>query len=390
MRGSRGYRCGSSLRDLGIIRDGALLVRDGIVLEAGPSRRVENLSVSRGAFEVSASGRVVMPGFIDSQTHLLFPPPGAGGEDDLNSVRTVTGQRIASRLRPWISAMAHHGTTTVEAATGSGTDESAETKLLRAAASLDGDPIGIVSTFQLRAPQTGAATAIDWAIDEFLPAVKRRHLARFAEICWDPRPADVESFVRFVRAARNFGIPCRIHAMPGRAGEAIRHGVANLAVSIAHCEGATAADIACMAGAVTMVTASPAAWLEGGELPPARQLIDANVPIALATDFAPHIPRSLSMQNVVGLAVRLMGMTIEEAISAATVNGAHALGLAGRQGTLEPGSAADLLILNVGDYRDLALHFGANLVGLTMKGGEFINQQAPGSRYSAKIPRGAR
>jgi imidazolonepropionase len=388
LRGSRGYRCGDSLRDLSVISDGALLVRDGVVLEAGPSRRVENLAVSRGAIEISASGRVVMPGFVDSHTHLLFPPAGARGADAAgNSVRTLTGQRIASRLRPWITAMARHGATTVEAGTGSGADESAETKLLRVATSLDGYPLGVVPIFRLKAPRTGAAAAIDWAIDEFLPAVKRRRLARFAEIFWDPEAEEAGNFVRFLSAARNLGIPCRIDASPGMAGEAIRHGVANLAVSVAHCEGATAADIACMAGAGTMVIASPAAWLEGGELPPVRQLIDANAPIALATDFAPHMQRSISMQMVVGLAVRLMGITIEEAISAATVNGAHALGLGSTLGTLEPGRAADLLVLNISDYRDLASHFGANLVALTMKGGEFISQQGPVEPLNPEIVR---
>lgn len=376
MRGPRGYRHGSDLQELGIIPDGALLIRNGVVVEAGSTRRLENLAAARGAIEVNAAGRVVMPGFVDSHTHLVFPPPGDGEESAARTVRASTAQRIAARSRAWLLAMARHGTTTVEAKTGCDHKHGAQAKLLRVLRALHGDPLDVIASFQLRLPEGDAAETVEWAIGEFLPAIRKRRLARFADISWDADPAHAECFGRCLRAARNLGLPCKIHVHPACTGAAIRQGVANLAVSIDHWEGAGAADVELMAGAGSMATVMPGAWLRrDGPLPPVRALLDAGVPLALATDFAPQLARSLNMQTVVAMACRWMGMTLEEAISAATVNGAHALGSGGKVGSLEPGNAADLIVLNTSDYRELACHFGANLVFLTMKRGEFIYQE---------------
>ena len=153
---------------------------------------------------------------------------------------------------------------------------------------------------------------------------------------------------------------------------AIRH----FAVSIDHLEHATPADAALLAGTCTLATLLPCmSFRNGGRNAPARAFIDAGVAVALATNFNPHHTPTLNMQTVVALATMRLGMTPEEAISAATINGAHALGRAERVGSLEPGKAADLVILNINDYRDLSHNLGVNLVHLTMKRGEFIYKE---------------
>jgi imidazolonepropionase len=153
---------------------------------------------------------------------------------------------------------------------------------------------------------------------------------------------------------------------------AVEHRVA----SIDHLENATADDAAMLAGVSTVATLVPGASFGDGERnAPARALIDAGAAVALATNFNPHHTPSLNMQTVVSLACLRMGMTVAEAISAATINGAHALRCASRVGSLEFGKSADILMLNVSDYRELGRHFGTNLVHMTMKRGKFIYKE---------------
>jgi imidazolonepropionase len=139
------------LNELGLIPDGAVLIRDGVVLEVGATRRLENLAEARGAEDVNAAGRVVMPGFLDSHTHLAFPPPGAdeGLEQAARLIGATNGQRLEMRVRGYLQSMARHGTTTVEVKTGCGPDPSAEAKILRVLAALKRDPLDVIPTCRL-------------------------------------------------------------------------------------------------------------------------------------------------------------------------------------------------------------------------------------------------
>jgi len=393
LRGPAQPRRGAALNDLGIIHDGSLLIRDGIVEEVGTTRRVENLAGARDAMEINAAGQVVMPGFVDSHTHLVFPPPGGADPDEHTAAQVIcssTHQRLEARARSHLEAMARHGTTTVEAKSGCGVDESAEMKVLRVLSALKRDPLDVVTTFLLRLPPGRSGeevrqAAVESVFAELLPKIRRRRLARFADLVWDSDGASSECFARYLRRARGLGFACKIHAEQPSLTAAIAMAVEHLVVSIDHLEHATAADALLLAGSSTMATLLPgASFHDGGRHAPARALVDAGAAVALATNFNPRHTPMLSMQAVVALACLRMGLTAAEAISAATINGAHALGCADRVGSLEPGKSADLLLLHVSDYRELTRQFGANLVRLTMKRGKLIYRAGEVAR---RLPR---
>lgn len=381
LRGARCPRRGPQLSELGIIPDGSVLIRDGALVEVGPSRRIENLAAARGALEINAAGRVVMPGFVDSHTHLVFPPPGHAGireEEAAARIRSGTAQRLEGRVRTCLEAMARHGTTTVESKSGCGIDVTAETKVLRVLSTFVREPLEVIPTFLLRFPDQGVvdgAQTTEWVLNELLPKIRRRKLARFADLAWHEDPARHAWFAKYLQGARGLGFQCKIHA-DAAAPAAVAMALDHLVVSVDHLETATADEVALLAGASTLATLLPSvAWRTGGPFPPARALADAGAAVALASNFnAQHTP-TLSMQTVIALACLKMGMTIEQAICSATINGAHVLGCANRVGSLEPGKAADLIMLGTSDYRELADHFGVNLVQLTMKHGQIIYRQ---------------
>jgi len=349
------------------------------VVEVGPSRRLENLQQAREAIEINAAGRVVMPGFVDCHPHLVFPA-GTGEDPDrgVRAIRSFTAHRLEFRARAYLEAMARHGTTTVEVKTGCGPDESAESKVLRVLSSLRYNPVDVIPSFLFRLPaslngDTGAAA--EFIMGEFLPKIRRRGTAQFADLAWDADPNLAGYFNRYLESARGMGFACKIHADQQSPADAIEMALRHRVVSIDHLEHAGATGAPQLAEAGIMATLLPCAGPGSDCAPPARALIDAGVSIALGTNFNPYHTPTLNMQAVVAMACWRFGMTTEEAITAATVNSAWALGCAGRVGSLEPGKSADLILLNANDYRDLSGNLGTNLVHMTMKRGRFIYKE---------------
>jgi imidazolonepropionase len=361
------------------------LIRDGVLRQVGPTRRVENLAEARHAVEINASGKVVMPCFVDCHTHLVYPPPRVSDEDRATATRALvaaTVKRTAARWRVHLDAMARHGTTTVEIKTGVGPNALVDFKLLRMLAKLPGEPLDIVTTFLFRLPpsdQSGESECDDLTAlvcGDLLPKIRQRKLARFADVAWNPNPAHHARFLRYLDAACKLGFQCKMHADQDHAAAAIVMAMQHRALSISHLEQAAGSEASLMAGSGTIATLLPCAsfYTSAGNAP-ARALVDAGLPIALGSDFHPTFSPTLNMQTVVALACLRMGLTPAEAIAAATINGAHAIGCAGRTGSLELGKSADVAILNVSDYRDLASHVGTNLVHTTMKGGVVIYRE---------------
>jgi imidazolonepropionase len=388
LHGAQGPRRGNDLNELGIIHDGALLVRDGVVQQVGTTRRVENLAEARDAIEISAAGRVVMPGFIDSHTHLLWPSPDAT-EDEFRAaasmVRTSSAKRVAGRARKHLEAMARHGTTTVEVKVGGpagnpDADDAVEVKLLRVLAALDRDPLDLIPTLLLRLPQIDGEAARREAVERIcsnlLPKICRRRLARFADMEVNRDEESVPLFERFVAAAGQAGMAMKIHRAWGSAAQAVELANGNPVASLDHAEQTPPEEANALGSFAGVTTLLPENAFGGGELHArARSLVDAGAAIALASNFHPQRSPMLSLQAVIAMVCTPPGLTVAEAISAVTINGAHAAGRGARAGSLEVGKAADLLMLNTGDYRELPEHFGTNLVHLTMKRGAFIYKE---------------
>jgi imidazolonepropionase len=359
-----------------------VLVQEGVIVEVGSTRRIENLKAARGAITVSAAGRVVMPGFVDCHTHLLFPrPPSLDAESGEPTLHGITGLRLETRARLHLEIMARHGTTTVEVKTGCGPEAGAEAKLLRVLASLQREPVEVVSTFLLRlgACDRGAGHELaargEWILREFLPRIRRHRWASFADLVWG-ECGSAPYAGRYLAAARALGLGRKVHVEEEQPSPAIALGITQAATSIDHLEHATAADAALLANSGAITTLLPgASFQRQGRYAPARMLVDAGVAVALASNFNPLHTPGLNMQMAVKLACTRMNMTPAEAISAATINAAYALGCASAAGSLEPGKSADLLLLNVSDYRELSHSFGGNLVHSTMKRGQFIYQE---------------
>lgn len=404
LRGDNGPRRGPALGDLGIVANGAVLIKDGAIVDAGPAHRIERLPQARRAREIHAGGRVVMPGFVDSHTHLVFGRPrladyemrlagasyaeiaaaGGGILSSVQAVRSMPAAHLEAQARAFLSAMARHGTTTLEAKSGYALDAAGEFKTLRVLAKLNRDPLDIVPTYlgaHIPPPEyTGQADAyVDWMAASMLPAIRRRKLARFVDAYCDSGAFTLEQSRRYLERARSLGFGLKIHAE-----QFARTGAARLAVSLDaasadHLEQAGEEDIRLLAQSNTMATLLPGSVFQLGlrTYAPARALIEAGAAVALATDFNPGTSPTYSMQMVLSLACTQMRMSPAEAIAAATINGAHALRLADRIGSLEPGKQADLLVLDASDYRELPYYFGGNNVHLTIKRGVILSCPKP-------------
>ncbi|MBI4873898.1 MAG: amidohydrolase family protein [Acidobacteria bacterium] len=328
LRGSSGPRRGSALRELSIVADGAVLISDGVIMDVGATRRVENLAAARQAREIDASGRVVLPGLVDCCAHLVAGP-----------------LRLEHEARRVLAAMVRHGTTTVEARDG-------ELKPLRVATRLNGSPLDVVRTF--------LATRFE---EDPLSKVHRRKLAEFVDVsCGDGAFLHLEQ-------ARRLGFELRVR---GSAALAVESG----AVSVSGIDGAPPAEVERLAHSNTIAVLTPGtAFHGGGPRSPARAWLDQGVALAIATGYHPAQCPSPSLPMAVALACAELRLTPAEAIAAATINAAHALGCAARRGSLEYFKDGDLILLNAGDYRELPLRFGCNLVHMTVKRGAIIYRE---------------
>jgi len=358
LRGPTGPRRGADLRNLGIIQDGAVLIADGLILEVGHSRRLENLALARGATEVDASGCVVMPGFVDGNLQLL------GGTDlSPRALKTPALRKLDDAVR--------YGTTAVEAKSGAGFTEAAELKILRLYAELKELPLTFVPTFL-------AGYVADGFGERFLATLRRRKLAEFAEIRCEDGAFTPAQACQFLARARELRFGVKMSAGHRSRPDSITMAIERAAVAVDDVTNASEREASILAQSQTMVTMSPAVafHLQAECYPPARMLIDSGAAVALASGWHPECAPPPNMQMTIGLACRSMNMTVAEAITASTINGAHAIGRAEIVGSIEAGKRADLTILAVPDYRELPYHFGVNLVNSVMISGTILVERS--------------
>ena len=385
---------------LGVIERGALAARDGRIVWVGPEQRLAAevaVEAVAPAARVDAGGRATLPGFVDAHTHFIFAGDrseefhlrhaGVGYEELARQGRgilsTVRATRAASadELRALgearLRSFAAHGTTTVEGKSGYGLDLATEGRILEVMAALAraGETVAlprVVPTFlgahtlppESRGSPEARAAYVDMVCDEMLPAFAGR--ARFCDVFCESSAFSVEESRRILLRARALGYGLKIHAEQLSAFGGARLAAELGAVSADHLDHATDDELDALRDAgVTGVLLPGCSFTLSAPYPAARRLLDRGMTVALATDFNPGTSYSESMQMMIALAVSAMGMSLEQALRAATLGGASALALADEVGSLAPGKRCDLIILRGADERELAYHFGVNLVAAT-------------------------
>jgi imidazolonepropionase len=399
---SDGPKRGAAMGELGIIEDGAVAVKDGLVALVGPTSEVRGQVTA--AEELNASGKVVMPGFVDPHTHLVFAgdraaefeqrikgatyleimAAGGGIMSTVRATRSASVEQLVEESRARLDRMLAHGTTTAEAKTGYGLDTENELKMLEAIRRLDAEhPLDLVPTFlgahAIPAEYKGRADEyVDLVVEEMLPVVKSQisnpKSQIFCDVFCDEGAFTLEQSRRVLEAAQTLGFGMKIHADEFRPLGGTRLAVELGATSADHLVCTPDDEIELLAKSNTIAVALPGTPFGLGhhEYTPARRIIDSGGALALATDMNPGTCWCESMPLIMALACRFMKMTPAEAIAAATINAAHAVGLGHRVGSLEVGKRADVLILDVPDYRHLPYRFGVNLLDEVIKSGRVV------------------
>ena len=395
-----GARRGRDLGELGIIENGATLCVGGKIVSVGTTNdalRDPWLKKNRKRVtEIDCTGKVVLPGFVDSHTHPVFVSPrlvdfekriegasyeeiaaaGGGIRSSLEGVRRAGKRALAEKVLAALRDMAAHGTTTVEAKSGYGLTVESELKSLEAIREAASRWAGTVVPTLLGAHvvpkefQGRSQKYVELVCKEMIPRAARGKLAKFVDVFCDSGAFSAEETAQIFEAADQCGLEVRAHM--GQLSEtALRPFLRFNPASFDHMDHVSDDDISQLAKRNTMATLVPGAnyFLGLKEYPAARKLIDAGVPVALATDYNPGTSPTLSMPMAMSLACTHMKMSPAEAIASATINGAWALRLADRKGSIEPGKDADLAVFAVDDYREVAYWFGGNRCALTVLNG---------------------
>src|SRR5438552_3546312 len=381
LAGPKRPRVGCEMSELAIIRDGGMLIRDSKIDILGPSDEIEKNA--RGSEIVDARGRVVIPGFVDAHTHLVFAgnrlddferrargetyeqiaKAGGGIWSTVEKTRAASDADLLAQAKKHAEWFLRCGTTTVEAKSGYGLTLDDELKILRVMRRLKEETsLEIVPTLlgaHAVPRHMNADEYIDLVIDGMLPRVAGEKLAEFCDVFCEPGYFDIEQSRRILTAARKLGLNLRIHA-----DQLTNSGGAQLAAELKtttadHLEKTKDQGIAAMkaAGVQPVLLPSSVYALGLSDYPRAREMIEANLAVIIATDFNPGSSPTPSIPMILSLACTQMKMSPAEAITAATINPAHSLNR-GDIGSLEAGKAANVPVFDCGDYRELADWFG--------------------------------
>ncbi len=348
-------------------------------------------------------GRVVLPGFVDSHTHLIHAASraeeyelkikgasyeeiarkGGGILNSVKKLRLASAEALKTRARAALEEFASYGTTTVEAKSGYGLDVASELKILGLHRELNGEqPIEIVSTFlgahvvpaEFRGKPDGTERYVALLIEQMLPEVVNEDLAEYCDVFCDRGAFTRQQAGRILTEAKQHGLMPRLHAEQLSRTGATQLGVELGAASCDHLEQVNGTDIKALAKSRTVATLLPGCDFHLGweNYAPARKLIEAGAVVALATDYNPGTSPTVSMPMVLALACTQLRMTPAEAITAATINAAFALKREKKIGSLEVGKEADLAVFEVEDYREIPYYFGMQRCWMTVKNGEII------------------
>jgi imidazolonepropionase len=401
-----GPRRGAELKELGIINNAAVLCLGGKIVSVGSTKdalRDPWLKVNRKKVtEIDCSGKVVIPGFVDSHTHPVFVEPrlidfekriegasyeeiaaaGGGIRSSLEGVRTATKPALAAKVLAALKDMAAHGTTTVEAKSGYGLTVDSELKSLEAIRDAASRWPGTVIPTLLGAHvvpkefQGRSQKYVQTVCKEMIPQAAKRKLAQFVDVFCDKGAFSPQETEQIFLAAEQHGLNVRAHM--GQLSETALQAFWRFnPASLDHMDHVNEGDIPRLAQSETVATLVPGAnyFLGLKDYPDARRLIDNGVAVALATDYNPGTSPTVSMPMAMSLACTHMKLSPAEAIAACTINGAWALRVAGRKGSIEAGKDADLAVFDVRDYREIPYWFGANRCAMTIANGIVVSSE---------------
>lgn len=405
-----GPQRGGELGRLDIVDDAAVAIRDGRILELGPSQALrERYSAAR---ELDAGGAVVMPGFVDPHTHLIWSgdrahefeqrvggvpyldilQAGGGILHTVRKTRAASVEQLVAEARGRLQRMLALGTTTAEAKSGYGLETTAEMRQLEVIVELDDE--GIVELAPTLLGGHAVPPEFDgdpdgyvgYVLEDMLPGVESWWQARypnrdlpFFDVFCEEGAFDLDQSRKMLEAAATRGFPLKVHADEFQGLGGTRLAVELGAVSVDHLVETPETDMEALGQSVTVGVTLPCTPFGLGleRYTPAQEILSAGAVLALATDLNPGTAWCESMQFAIAVGCRQLHLTPAQAIAAATINAAAAIGRADRIGSLESGKSADLLILTVDDYRHLGYRFGGNLVAYVIKGGKVLVERGP-------------
>jgi imidazolonepropionase len=397
---SKTPKTGAQMNEVSIIENGAIAVKDGKIAAVGSTKEVLSQVTKKPELPaIEFPGMLATPGFIDSHTHLTFGgsrendfamklagksyleilEAGGGILNSLRSTRAASPKELVGNSFSYAESMLSMGSTTIEAKSGYGLDTENELKMLKAVDDLRMKlPIGLISTFMgahaVPPEYEGKTDAyVDMIVGEMIPSVVESGLAEFCDVFCEKGVFDIDQSRKILLAAKSKGMKLKVHA-----DEIFQLGGASLAAEV----GAVSADHLLMASddgleamlkAGTIATLLPAtAFSLDTEYAAARKMIEMGLPVALATDFNPNCANE-SLFFTIALSCYKMKMKPREALSAVTINAAHAVDRGATHGSLELGKAADILILDCPNPEYLTWRFGVNLIHTVISNGQVIH-----------------
>ena len=391
---------GQEMGSVGLIEDGAMAIYEGKIVAVGTTAELERTEwIGCSTQQIDARGKLVTPGFVDPHTHALYAGSrehelslkikgvpyleilklGGGILSTVRQTAQASDEAIKAQTMKRLKSMLGFGITTAEVKSGYGLSLQEELRALRLIKQLKGEqPIDLISTFMgahAVPPGYSEETYTDWVIQGMLPRVAEEHLAEYCDVFCEPGVFSLKSSERILQAAQSYGFKLKIHADElESAGGAELAGRLRVA-SAEHLLQASDEGISALAGNGVIGVLLPATSfnLAKNSYARARAMIEKGMALALATDCNPGSSPTESMPLVLTLACLYLRMSPEEALSAATINAAHAVGRADRVGSLEVGKQGDVLILDVPNLDYLPYHFGVNPVETVIIKGQLVN-----------------
>lgn len=391
-------RTGPAAGDVAAIDDGWVAARDGVITAGGRGEGWEGLKLTENATVVDAGGAVVMPGFVDPHTHLCYAghrwdefvtrksgadylavlERGGGIHATVRATRDVSDDVLLALLLRRLETAIALGTTTIEVKSGYGLEPADELRMLRVIARASAaTPIDVAATYlalhALPVQHVEDRRAFLHEVVKTVPAVAADGLAEAVDAFVEKGVFETEEVRPLAKAAQEAGLAVTLHADQLNDVGATEFAARMKARSADHVANASADGLRALArAAIPAVLLPGSAFFVGYAAPDARRFLQAEVPVAIATDHNPGTSPLVGMPMAIALAVSLCGLSPHEAIVAATVNAAHALGRGGRTGSLVKGRRADILVLATDDERELAYSLGARLVARVFAAGHTV------------------